>query len=44
MRWRKGLQNGDRRNLGLGGRGLERKGGNEETSDGIAWNEGEKGK
>ena len=41
MRWRKGLRNGDRENGGAWREGwVEGQG----TSDGIAWNGGERGK
>ena len=48
MRWRKGLRNGDRENGGawrggwVEGKGIRDKG--QGTSDGIAWNGGERGK
>ena len=48
MRWRKGLRNGDRENGGawregwVEGEGTRDKG--QGTSDGIAWNGGERGK
>ena len=40
MRWRKGLRNGDRENGGAWRGWVEGQG----TSDGIAWNGGERGK
>lgn len=46
MRWRKGLRNGDRENGGawrggwVEGKGIRDKG--QGTSDGIAWNGGER--
>lgn len=48
MRWRKGLRNGDRENGGawrggwVEGKGTRDKG--QGTSNGIAWNGGERGK
>ena len=44
MRWRKGLRNGDRENGGAWRGGWVEKSGGRGTSDGIAWNGGERGK
>ena len=43
MRWRKGLRNGDRENGGAWRGGWVEKRGWRGTSDGIAWNGGERG-